>query len=191
MGGEYKPGSKLTIEELTRICSFCCNLKELSMGNMLPPRWDIDYESPRHQLNPESEEYIKDNDFPLDGLCKNLPQSLESLDISQFQLKDRHLEMISERCQKLKVLDITETFITIKSLDTIKDNFPHLSRLSVSSIWIPIEKYQTLFEEGKMPNLKYFWPLKKSRKNLSDRMDDPFGKIQKFKGLVTFSCSLQ
>ena len=168
------------IEKITNICTSCVNLKELGMGYALEDMmyWDSDcwYQSRNHHLNPESDGYEQDNpDFPLDNLFNNLPTNLEALDVANFQIKDRHLKLITERCPKLKYLDLTETFITTKSLDVIKDELPGLRRFSVSSMWIGTPRYQALFEQGKMPRLKYFWPLKKV---------DDFGTLQNLKSEI-------
>ena len=98
--------------------------------------------SKTHQLNPESEDYGNDNDFPLDQLFNSLPVNLESLDVSEFQIKDRHLMLIITRCPNLKALDLSETYITIESLYNLKVNLSQLCRLTVSSIWITdLRKY--------------------------------------------------
>ena len=173
------------IEKITRICTTCTNICELSIGYSLEGMmyWDSDYSSKTHQLNPESDEYDKDNDFSLDKLFNSLPTNLVSLDVSKFQIKDRHLKLITERCPKLSNLDLSETFITTKSLDTLKANLPQLCRLTVTSLWIKDEKkYQTLFEQGKMPQLKYFCPVMKYGFGYESDFSDPMDEIEE-KGL--------
>ena len=63
---------------------------------------------------------------------------------------------------------------------------PLLKRLTISSMWIKdVKQYQTLFKDGAMPTLQYFWPklkrlynYKKHRRLDSHPIDDIKEKVE-------------